>query len=50
MRDTSEWITRCMCRVLELDPSANVNDLTATVLDMSSLGRWRLMNPEIVGD
>ena len=50
VRDTSDWITRCVCRVLELDPSANVNDLTTTVLDMSSRGRWRLMKPEIVGD
>lgn len=50
VRDTSEWITRCVRRVLALDPSASVNEVTTTVLDMSSHGRWRLMKPEIVGD
>ena len=50
VRDTSEWITRCVVRVLALDPSASVDAVTTTVLDMSSHGRWRLMKPEIVGD
>ncbi len=50
VRDTSEWITRCVRRVLELDPAASIDALTTTVLDMSSRGRFRLMKPEIVGD
>lgn len=50
VRDTTEWITRCVRRVLTLDPSASVDEVTTTVLDMSSHGRWRLMKPEIVGD
>ena len=50
VRDTSEWIARCVKRVLELDPSADARDVTTTVLDMSTRGRWRLMKPEIVGD
>jgi len=50
VRDTSEWIARCVKRVLELDPSADAQAVTTTVLDMSTRGRWRLMKPEIVGD
>ena len=50
VRNTSEWIARCVKRVLELDPSADAQDVTTTVLDMSTRGRWRLMKPEIVGD
>ena len=50
VRDTSEWITRCVRRVLERDPAASVDEVTATVLDMSSRGRFRLMKPEIAGD
>ncbi|MEO8523882.1 MAG: hypothetical protein ABI460_04085 [Caldimonas sp.] len=50
VRDTAEWITRCVRRILTLNPSASVDEVTTTVLDMSSHGRWRLMKPEIVGD
>ncbi|MEO5880867.1 MAG: hypothetical protein ABIQ06_00485 [Caldimonas sp.] len=50
VRETSEWIARCVRRVLELDPAADAQAVTATVLDMSTRGRWRLMKPEIVGE
>ena len=50
VRDTAEWIARCVRRVMELDPSVNAADITTQVLDMSTRGRWRLMKPEIVGD
>jgi hypothetical protein len=50
VRDTAEWIARCVTRVLALDPSASAHEVTVTVLDMSTRGRWRLMKPEVVGD
>ena len=50
VRDTAEWIVRCVRRVLERDPAASVDEVTTTVLDMSAHGRWRLMKPEIVAD
>lgn len=50
VRDTAEWIARCVKRVLERDPTADADDVTTTVLDMSSHGRWRLVKPEIVAD
>ena len=50
VRDTAEWIARCVQRVRELDPSADADEVTAMVLDMSTRGRWRLMKPEIVGN
>ena len=50
VRNTAEWIARCVHRVKLLDPTVNVNDITTQVVDMSTRGRWRLMKPEIVGD
>jgi len=48
VRDTAEWIARCVSRVLELDPSTTAYEITPKVLDMSTRGRWRLMKPELV--
>ena len=50
VRDTAEWIRRCVARALELDPDASAYELTPRVVDMSTRGRWRLMRPEIVGE
>jgi hypothetical protein len=50
VRDTAEWIRRCVARILELHPEATVDDATPLVLDMSTRGRWRLMRPEIVAE
>ena len=47
VRDTAEWIRRCVGRVLEIHPQATTDDATPVVLDMSTRGRWRLMRPEI---
>ena len=50
VRDTAEWIRRCVARVLELNPTATADDATPVVVDMSTRGRWRLMRPEIVAE
>jgi hypothetical protein len=50
VRDTAEWIRRCVARIVELNPSATADDATAVVVDMSARGRWRLMRPEIVAE
>jgi len=50
VRDTAEWIRRCVKRVLEVHPEATAADATPVVLDMSTRGRWRLMRPEIVAE
>jgi hypothetical protein len=50
VRDTAEWIRRCVARALELHPEATADDATPVVLDMSTRGRWRLMRPEIVAE
>ncbi|MEO5845805.1 MAG: hypothetical protein ABIQ33_13290 [Caldimonas sp.] len=49
VRDTAEWIRRCVARVLAVKPSATANDVAPIVVDMSTRGRWRLMRPETVG-
>ena len=50
VRDTAEWIRRCVGRVLAVNPSATAHDVTPIVVDMSTRGRWRLMRPETVGE
>ena len=50
VRDTTEWIRRCVSRVLAVNPSASADDVTPIVLDMSTRGRWRLMRPETVAE
>jgi hypothetical protein len=50
VRDTAEWIRRCVTRILELNPTATADDATPVVVDMSTRGRWRLMRPEIVAE
>lgn len=50
VRDTSEWITRCVVRALAVNPTASADDVTPIVVDMSTRGRWRLMRPETVGE
>ena len=50
VRDTSEWITRCVARALAANPTASADDVTPIVVDMSTRGRWRLMRPETVGE
>ena len=50
VRDTAEWIHRCIARALEVNPSTNAAEVTPIVVDMSTRGRWRLMRPEIVGE
>ena len=48
VRDTAEWIRRCVSGVLAVNPSATASDVTPIVVDMSTRGRWRLMRPETV--
>jgi hypothetical protein len=50
VRDTAEWISRCVARVLALNPNASASEVTPIVVDMSTRGRWRLMRPETVGE
>ena len=50
VRDTAEWIRRCVARTLELNRTAHADDVTPIVVDMSTRGRWRLMRPETVAE
>lgn len=50
VRDTAEWIARCIARTLAVNPTATADDVTPIVVDMSTRGRWRLMRPETVGE
>ena len=50
VRDTAEWIARCVARTLAANPTASADEVTPIVVDMSTRGRWRLMRPETVAE
>ncbi|HEX2541819.1 MAG TPA: hypothetical protein VHM00_12150 [Caldimonas sp.] len=50
VRDTAEWIHRCVARAVEVNPSTNADEMTPIVVDMSTRGRWRLMRPETLAE
>jgi hypothetical protein len=50
VRDTDEWIARCVARVLQLDPIIKADEARRSVGDLAALERWRLMKPEGAAD
>ncbi len=50
VRDTDEWIARCVARVLQLDPIIKADEARRSVADLAALERWRLMKPEAAAD
>jgi hypothetical protein len=50
VRDTDEWIARCVARVLQLDPIIKTDEARRSVTDLAALERWRLMKPEAAAD
>ena len=46
VKDTSEWIARCLKRVQALDPLIGADEAEKTVRDLADLERWRVLNPE----
>ena len=50
VRDSDEWIARCVARVLQLDPIIHAEEARRSVGDLAQLERWRLMKPEAAAD
>ena len=50
VRDNTEWISRCVARVLMLDPIIKADEARRSVTDLASLERWRVMSPEAAAD
>ena len=50
VRDSDEWIARCVARVLELDPIIKREEAHRSVTELAELERWRLMKPEAAAD
>jgi len=50
VRDTDEWIARCVARVLDLDPIIKRDEAHRSVSELAALERWRLMKPEAAAD
>ena len=50
VRDSDEWIARCVARVLQLDPIIKADEATRSVTELAQLERWRLMKPEAAAD
>jgi hypothetical protein len=50
VRDTDEWIARCVARVLALDPIIKPEEAHRSVSELAQHERWRLMKPEAAAD
>jgi hypothetical protein len=50
VRDTDEWIARCVARVLTLDPIIGREEAHRSVSELATLERWRLMKPEAAAE
>jgi hypothetical protein len=50
VRDSDEWIARCVRRVLELDPLLKADEANRSVTDLAALERWRMMKPEAAAE
>jgi hypothetical protein len=50
VRDTDEWIARCVARVLALDAILKPDEAHRSVSELAQLDRWRLMKPEAAAD
>jgi len=46
VKDTVEWIARCLKRVQALDPLIGAAEAEKTVRELAELERWRVLNPE----
>ncbi len=50
VRDTDEWVARCVARVLALDPIIKADEARRAVADLAALERWRTMKPEAAAE
>ena len=50
VRDSAEWIARCVARVLALDPIIKAEEAQRSVSELAELERWRLMKPEAAAE
>jgi hypothetical protein len=50
VRDSDEWIARCVARVLALDPIIRHDEAHRSVSELAELERWRLMKPEAAAE
>jgi len=50
VRDSDEWVARCVARVLELDPIIKREEAQRSVSELAELERWRLMKPEAAAE
>jgi hypothetical protein len=50
VRDTDEWVARCVARVLALDPIIKREEAERSVGELAALERWRLMKPEAAAE
>ena len=50
VRDSDEWIARCVARVLLLDPIIKREEAERSVRELAELERWRLMKPEAAAE
>lgn len=50
VRDTDEWVERCLARVLELDAVLKPEEAREVVRELATRERWRTLAPEAVAE
>lgn len=50
VKDTDEWMARCLARVVALDPALPSDDAERAVRELCALERWRVMAPEAAAE
>jgi len=50
VKDSDEWIARCLKRVQALDPLIGADEAEKTVRELATLERWRVLGPEVAAE
>jgi hypothetical protein len=50
VKDTEEWVARCVIRVHALDPMILVEEAQTMVRELATVERWRVLKPEEVAE
>jgi hypothetical protein len=50
VKDTDEWVERCLARVMALDVVLKTEEARPIVLELSTRDRWRVLAPEAAAE
>lgn len=50
VKDSDEWVARCLARVMSLDVLIKSDEARAVVVELATRERWRVLAPEAAAD